>query len=316
MGLPFLEAPTLFLAGYRKPELDEMDPAAGEVALELRGLAHELEVFLVAAEAHDPLHTGAVVPGTVEKDDFPACREVLDVALEIPLALFLFGRLLEGDDPGTAGVEVLHEALDRPALARGVAAFEEDHDPLSRRFHPGLQFQQFDLQLVFLPLVIAAGHQVLVGIAALAPVLRQLEIGPNALRGFGGGEVLREKVFSAMTSSGEAPERIASKISTSDSVPALAFSLRMSSIAAAFDSRAAEVSSVTVKFSAADPWLRGRVRRLWFRREGRAFSGTGPLPFGRRREGEFGSSGSWNWISEAYRVAVRAAISRCRVRAE
>jgi hypothetical protein len=52
---------------------------------------------------------------------------VFDVALEIPLAAFLVGGLVERHDPRLARVQMLHEALDRAALAGRVAAFEE-HD--------------------------------------------------------------------------------------------------------------------------------------------------------------------------------------------
>ena len=68
---------------------------------------------------------------------------------------------------------MFHEALDGAALAGRIAPFEQDHHLLAGFLDPGLQLEQFDLQAVFLALVIAAQHQVLVGIAAVAPVLDQ-----------------------------------------------------------------------------------------------------------------------------------------------
>jgi hypothetical protein len=56
--------------------------------------------------------------------------QVIEVALEVPLAPFAFGRSGQGNDPGEAGIEELGDSLDRPALAGGIAAFEDDHDAL------------------------------------------------------------------------------------------------------------------------------------------------------------------------------------------
>ena len=96
-----------------------------------------------------------------------------DVPLEVPLPPLLVGRLLERDHTRAARVEVLHEALDGAALARGVATLEQDHDARAGLLHPRLQLQQLDLQAVLLPLVALAREQVLVGIAAVAPALGQ-----------------------------------------------------------------------------------------------------------------------------------------------
>ena len=86
--------------------------------------------LILGAEAHDALDAGAVVPAAVEQDDFAARRQVLDVALEIPLAALHLARFLERHDAGAARVQVLHEALDRAALAGRVAPLEDDDDAL------------------------------------------------------------------------------------------------------------------------------------------------------------------------------------------
>jgi hypothetical protein len=78
---------------------------------------------------------------------------VLDVPLEIPLGLLAFGRLLQCDDPGAARVEVLHEPLDRAALAGRVAPLEQDDQLLLRPLHPVLQLEQLDLEQPFVPVV-------------------------------------------------------------------------------------------------------------------------------------------------------------------
>jgi hypothetical protein len=102
------------------------------------------------AEAHHALDAGAVVPGAVEHHDLAGRRQVLHVALEVPLAALDLAGLLERDDARAAGVQVLHEALDRAALAGGVAPLEEDHHALPGLLHPRLQLQQLDLQPVLL----------------------------------------------------------------------------------------------------------------------------------------------------------------------
>ena len=177
MHLALTEATALLVPADREPELDDMRAISDQHALELRGLTHKLGIFQVAAKAHDALYAGAVIPGAIEKHDLAVGRQMLYVALEIPLAALRFRRLFQGDDARAAGIQMLHEALDGAALARGIAPLEKDYHLLPGFLDPGLQLEQFNLQAVFLPLVIAALHQVLVGIAALPPVGRQFIIG-------------------------------------------------------------------------------------------------------------------------------------------
>src|SRR5689334_21989524 len=109
MLLALAKAAALFLAAHREPELDQVHPAPGEVALELRRLAQELRKLGFGAETHDSLDAGPVVPRAIEEDDLAARRQVLHVPLEVPLALLDRSRLLQRDDPRAARVEVLHE---------------------------------------------------------------------------------------------------------------------------------------------------------------------------------------------------------------
>jgi len=131
-------------------------------------LAHEFQVFVAVAKAHDPLDAGPVVPGAVEKDDFAARRQVVDVTLEIPLAAFRLGRFLERHDARAPGVQVLHETLDGAALAGGVTALEQRHDALPRFLDPALHLQEFDLELLFMDVVGLTGHPRLVGVGTAA----------------------------------------------------------------------------------------------------------------------------------------------------
>ncbi|MOA13964.1 hypothetical protein D3C78_1340360 [compost metagenome] len=90
---------------------------------------------------------------------------MLDVALEVPLALFLLGRLLQGDDTRATRVQVLHEAFDGTAFACRVTAFEQHDDTLAGFLGPALHLEQLDLQLVLGLVVLRATHAVAVGVA-------------------------------------------------------------------------------------------------------------------------------------------------------
>ena len=72
---------------------------------------------------------GAVVPGPVEQHDLARGRQMVDVALEVPLGALALGGLLQRDDARPARVEVLHEPLDGAALACRVTALEHDDVP-------------------------------------------------------------------------------------------------------------------------------------------------------------------------------------------
>ena len=112
------EAPQLFLAAHREPVLEQQDAAVGEHALQLRRLAHELQVLQRRTEAHDPLDAGAVVPGAVEEDHLAGGGQVLDVALEIPLALLLGGRFLQATIRAPRGFRCSMKRLMVPPCRR------------------------------------------------------------------------------------------------------------------------------------------------------------------------------------------------------
>ena len=59
----------------------------------------------------------------------PGRRQMLDVALEVPLAALALGRRGQRDDPGDPRIEVLGDPLDRRPLARRVPALEDHHEP-------------------------------------------------------------------------------------------------------------------------------------------------------------------------------------------
>src|SRR4051812_31180236 len=102
-------------------------------------MTEELHVLIGAAIAHHPLDDGARVPRAVEEHDLAGGGQVADPSLEIPLALLRLGGDTKCHDRRLPWVEMLHEPLDGPALARGVAPFEDDADLLAAVADPRLQ---------------------------------------------------------------------------------------------------------------------------------------------------------------------------------
>ena len=109
--------------------------------------AQELPVLGIGAEAHHPLDAGAVVPGAVEEHDLPGRGQVGDVALEVPLRPLALGRRGQRDDAAEARVERVDDALDRPALAGGVAALEDDDEPVAALADPVEHLHELELEL-------------------------------------------------------------------------------------------------------------------------------------------------------------------------
>jgi hypothetical protein len=128
-------------------------PERDEHVLELGCAAQELGDLGLGGEAHDPFHTGAVVPRPVEEDDLTGCRQLLGVALEVPLGAFAVGRDTEGLGAHDAVVGPIGDPADDAALAGGVAPLEQDHHPVARLADPVLHLDQLDLEAQQLGLV-------------------------------------------------------------------------------------------------------------------------------------------------------------------
>ena len=124
-------------------------------------IGRELEeppMLLGRAEAHDVFDAGAVVPAAVEDHDLAAGRKVLDVALDVHLALLAVRRRGQGDDAKDARAHPLGDRLDGSALAGSVATLENDDDPLVLLLDPGLEMAKLLLQLAELLLISLATH--------------------------------------------------------------------------------------------------------------------------------------------------------------
>ena len=164
------EAALLLLLADVEEVLQDLHAAFDDRRLEARREFEKAARLLLGAVAHDALDAGAVVPAAVEDHYLAGRRQLRDVALDIHLGLLAVGRRRQRHHPEYPRADPLGEALDDPALAGGVAALEDDHDPGARGLHPGLQVSDLDLQ---------AGDLLLVGLlrAFLSPSPRLGRLG-------------------------------------------------------------------------------------------------------------------------------------------
>ena len=123
-----------------------MDAVVDEELLERHDLLEESRHLGVGREPHDALDAGPVVPGPIEERDLAARRELLDVALEVPLSALCLVGDGKGDMAGEARVHVFAHALDRAAFAGRVAPLEEQEHALAGGAGPLLHLHQFDLE--------------------------------------------------------------------------------------------------------------------------------------------------------------------------
>ena len=91
---------------------------------------------------------------------------MMDIALEEPLGLFFLRRHFKCDNPRDTSIQMSRKALDRPALAGGVALLKQDHHFLAGSSRPVLHLQQFDLQFDLMFFVFLSAQLALLGILA------------------------------------------------------------------------------------------------------------------------------------------------------
>src|SRR5262245_56004417 len=101
---------------------------------------------------------------------------MLHIPLEVPLLLLAVARLGERDDTCVPRVEMLHEPLDRAALANGVAALEQQHVLGLSVVGPVLELQQLDLQQVLQLVVVPARHPLVIRVV-LPPRVDRAPVG-------------------------------------------------------------------------------------------------------------------------------------------
>ena len=98
-----VEPASLLVPPDRQPDLHEVDAVVDEEVLERHDLIEEPPDLGLARELHDPFDTGAVVPGSIEERDLAARRQLLHVALEVPLPDLGVVRCRERDVTGEPG---------------------------------------------------------------------------------------------------------------------------------------------------------------------------------------------------------------------
>src|SRR6516164_6206650 len=143
-----LESPFLLVLANLQPDLDQSNPGVHDVFLYRRAQVEEALVLRLAAKAHDVFDAGPVIPAAVKDDDLARCRESLNVALHEHLSLLAIRGRGQCSHAKDTRAHPLCNSLDRPALARGVAPFEQDDDPRTRLLDPILQPTKLHLQLV------------------------------------------------------------------------------------------------------------------------------------------------------------------------
>ena len=139
-----------------QPVLQQHDPRVDHGLLDRRGQLEEPLGLLRLAEAHHPLHAGAVVPAAVKDHDLAGGRKVREVPLDVHLRPLTLGRGGQGNDPEHARAHPLGDPLDRAPLPGGVPALEHDADLGPRRLDPLLHGHEFAVQAPHLPLVVLA----------------------------------------------------------------------------------------------------------------------------------------------------------------
>ena len=115
-------------------------------------------VLFLRAEAHHIFDARAVVPTAVEDHDLARRREMLHVALHIHLRLLAVGRRRQRDEAKHARADALGQGADGAALARGVAALEDDDDAQALVLDPLLELAQLGLELAQFLLVFLGFH--------------------------------------------------------------------------------------------------------------------------------------------------------------
>ena len=143
---PLGEAFFLLFLVDAEPVLEQDQAVIGDQPFEHRAVLQELLVLGRGAETHDRLDTGAVVPATIEQDQFAGTGQMARVALEVPLAALVFIGFRQRHGPDVAIVQRRLDGLDHTALAGGIAPLEDHGHALVVGNDPVLQLDQLGVQ--------------------------------------------------------------------------------------------------------------------------------------------------------------------------
>jgi hypothetical protein len=137
IALALLEALQLLLGRYVQPELDHDRALGPERALELHDLRVGARPLLGGREALHALHEHAPVPGAVEHGHTAPAGQRRPEAPEEVVALLVVGGSGELGHPHVARIELLDQALESTALARGVPPLEDHRHRRADALVPG-----------------------------------------------------------------------------------------------------------------------------------------------------------------------------------
>ena len=114
---------------------------------EIGGIIEEVGLLVGRRKTHHPLHSGPIVPRTVEDHDLTGGGQMLDIALEPPQALIPVRRLGQSDDAGISHRQMFDNAFDRAVLARRVTPLKQDDDLAVLGHGPDLHVDQLNLKV-------------------------------------------------------------------------------------------------------------------------------------------------------------------------
>ena len=148
-----------------------MDTFIHQHFLKLRQLPEKAVALFRGAETEHLFHHAAVIPGPVKQGDFATGRQMLDIALEIPLRCLAVRGFGQRNHPRHPWIKIFAYPFDRTAFSGGIAPLEHHGDTGFGGFDPGLELHQLDLQRGHGRLVFLAPHAFLIWIAGRQNIL-------------------------------------------------------------------------------------------------------------------------------------------------
>jgi Ca2+:H+ antiporter len=138
------ESSFLLILADLKPNLDQNYSCIDNVFFDFRAQLQKASIVFVRHISHHVFNAGAVVPASIEGDDFAGGGEMGYITLKEQLGLFAIGRHGKCDGPEHTRADAFGYRPNGPAFASSVAAFKSDNDS--------------EELLIFVPVAIALEH--------------------------------------------------------------------------------------------------------------------------------------------------------------
>lgn len=110
-------------------------------------------MLFLGHKSHHIFDTSAVVPTSIEDDDFTGCRKLCDVSLNEHLPFLAIAGCWQRDHAKDARAHPFCKRLDGASFAGGIASLKYNDDFQALGFDPVLQAAKLHLELVHLFLV-------------------------------------------------------------------------------------------------------------------------------------------------------------------